>query len=507
MKLDISPIFISGFNCLENSFHSILEWKSITYERAFIESWPFTMNNADCFMLLGDRLNTMPAIETADKYVKYCGIGYKTYKNGCIADPFAIIKTDIAKESPVLLMIDIFYCPWANQYHKQHAQHFCAITGIDDNNIYCLDANLLTRDGSMCKNEFLNNYDAIFTLGFFDKNTGLPDLKSNLNKCIDGLGLFSENNNTFMNLRNFADSFEKANLENEAEGFSNIGDIPLFIGIIRIYGSRYQIKKFMEFLQNNYDDEILQYLIERFSNVLIQWASIKSLTSKAFILNDKNILFNISNRIRRATDIEENIARTIYDYIHDKPLCLSNDYKKVDVVKEFLFLDLSKYYNNKGFEGENASFSRTSEYFLAKDLPSSPVWSIENMKFKFPKINYTYNDNISCMGQVIECDHGRFSHIMLLYCAEYGSFIENIEICYKDGTKELVEYTASDWYGEPAFLETIVWSGMVASDLHSVTGKRNIFAKSLDINKDKKVVTSIILPNCVNIHIFSITLA
>lgn len=507
MKLDIDPIFVSGFNCLENSIHSILKWKSIAYERAFVDSWGFSLNHNKDFTLLGEQLNTITLAETAERYIKYCGMTYTVFKKGSVKDPLTLIKTEIAMKMPMLLGIDIFHCPWVReQYHKQHSLHFCVIIGVDDDYIYCIDPNMHVRDARMPKEEFLDHNKAVCTLAFHDGNSDFSDLKSNLKDCIEGLGLSSKDDNTFENLRCFAGSLEKAGLDKEAQDFDNIWHVPLYTGIVRIYGSRFQTKSYMELLQNYFDDEILPYIIDRFSEILVQWALIQTLTSKALVSKNETVLSHISNRIRRVTDLEENLAETINDFIHDKPLPMIENIKEDRPIQNFLFVDLAGLYNHKYFEKKKADLCGTDRFFSPEGLPAAPVWTADNMQFSFPEVMDAEFDNISCRGQIIQCRSGSFSYIMLIYCSECGSIVDHIAIGYQDGTKELVECAVSGWYGEPEFQETVIWSGKVTSNSNT-TEKCNLYAKAIKINQAKKVVTSIKLPDFANIHIFSITLA
>ena len=251
--------------------------------------------------------------ETAQRYRKYCGIDFRICDKDKTENPFDIINGEIAKNNPMMFSIDVFHCPWTEQYHNWHSDHYCTITGIDDKNIYCMDTNPVEQNGIISRQEFSKGYKSIITFEFGKTNEDFSDLKAVMRTVIKGLG-----GKTFDNLRFFADCFEKMNLAVEINGISNIWNIPIFSKILSICGSRCQFQKFIEYLMKYFDDDILRYLLCQFSDISIQWNSIKDLTCKAVIAKDERALPDISERIRAAAGKEEDTAERINDYLNNK---------------------------------------------------------------------------------------------------------------------------------------------------------------------------------------------
>lgn len=507
MKIAIEPIHTVGFNCLENCLISILNWKSVEYEKAFVDSWKFPFLHGSDSTLLGKRFKLTPLKNCLDKYTVYCGVRLNQLDSYSIGDPYYIIKNELSKNMPLILFTDLFYCPWCKEYHKYHNDHLCAITGMDEDNIYCMDTAPIERNAVIPKNEFTDRFHSLITMSFDGKMKSFSSVKSNLKKCVKNSNLSSKKKNIFSLMRECSENFKNINIEKETEGCLDIWNVPIFDAIIKTYGSRYQLKKFIEYLHKYYNDDILTYFYEQFSDITAQWAEIKSMLSKLIIGKQSNLIPRISSKIMEAADMEESTAEDMHNYVKGRNINISRHSVGPVIENNYEFVDLSIIFNNKGFEGKDACFSRSGQYFFAKGLPDAAVLTADGMEFKFSPTSESKYDNISCKGQTVKLPQGTFSKIMLLYCAEWGSFIENIIVNYTDNTYETVELAASDWYGEPEFQDTVAWTGDVTADTPGFTEKGSIYARTLNINANKKTADSIVLPDCANIHIFSITLA
>lgn len=501
IMLDIKPVFITGFNCMENSLSSILKWKLIDCEKSYIGSWKFKIIRGGNEKLLGNRIYTETLKETAEKYKKYCGVDYKIYDKESVKNPFDLIKCEISKGMPLLIITDIYYCPWSEFYHKGHNEHFLTVVEIDDECVFSIDSAPLEQNGVVKKEEFLKGLKSLITLKIDGANSEISDLKTVLREIINETG-----SDMFNDLRYFADCIEGIDLKAETEGFLDIWNIPLFSNILSIYGSRYKIKEYIKYLQRFFDEDILKYLHAQFKEILLDWALIKALLCKIIVAKDGSLLSNFFEKIRAVAQKEEDAASAIHDYLNKKFELKEKTTEKPLQSKNYTFADIRKYFNNKGFEGKNASLSRSGQYFLKKGLPKESIWNVDGAKYKFPDLENSEYDNISCKGQKIYCT-GVYSRMMILYCSEWGSYIENIVVNYKGGLHEKLDFAASDWYKEPEFQETIAWSGEATSKSQKTSDICNIYTRSLEFNKSRKEIESITLPNCENIHIFAITFA
>lgn len=127
------------------------------------------------------------------------------------------------------------------------------------------------------------------------------------------------------------------------------------------------------------------------------------------------------------------------------------------------------------------------------------------MKFQFPNLIEDSYDNISCMGQIIEISSNYCSQIMILSCAEWGNYFETIIINYTDGFSINIPFEVSDWaMKNQASHEVVAWDG-VCIKIGDYKGVAYIYAQG-HLLSHNGFISTIILPNCSNIHIFAISL-
>lgn len=309
MMLSVEPFAIKGCNCVENSMCSILKWKSVDYQKAFIGSWKFRMFDDEKIKLLGYSVYTETLQETVKRYRKYCGIGFKTYNK--TEDVFKIIGEEINKNVPVMSLIDIYCCPWTKQYHSWHGEHYCTIVGLDSKNVYCVDTNPINRNSVVSREEFYKGLKSIYTIKFLQVNNSFSDIKIIMSSVLKELG-----ETAFDKMRLFADCFEKMNLTEEINGITNIWNIPIYSKILVILGSRCQFSIFIKYLQNFFDYDILESLYQAFCEISNLWETVEKLTCKAIIADNDGILPDISEKIREIADMEEGMSKKISDFAY-----------------------------------------------------------------------------------------------------------------------------------------------------------------------------------------------
>lgn len=509
MIINIEPLSIAGLDCFENAIYSILNWKFNEYEMGFIGLWSFPYNYTEQSDILGDKLNSDTSEESLKNLSEYYGTDLIIHKKEAIEHPYDNIKKEISNNLPVVLFLDTYYCHWHMDYHSRHKSHFCTVVGIDKNGDFvCVDS--MTKNSKnliLCYDDFSNGCGDMITFKFSKRKTSDIDLKSILSGCIKNLGLFTADN-AFKNMRYFAKRLENSSdISNEFKGYKNLWETPLCKNIDIMCGRRVQMRKLMEYLEGVYCDDILPAMIEQFSAISYKWTVLRTVFYKTMITKGADELHNLADRLREISDLEEKTAKIIYNYTQDKAIGAGTNHGKSEIPGSYVYLNLNDFFNNKGFSSPNASFSKTGQYFLYDGLPSTKIWSVNGMKFIAPDVYGTEYDNISCANQVIKIPDGVYRSIMLLTCAEWGSFVDNVTVNYRDKTSEMLEIAVSDLYGEPDFQETVAWKGKFVdkASYEILTGK--LYAETYKINKDGRAIESVSLPNCNNIHIFSITLA
>lgn len=516
MCINIIPLNIDGLNCFENNIISILNWKINSYELSFVGSWGFLYNYAkiNSSDILGDKISSGNQ-NLIENIINYYGMNVIVHKNKGVQEDMNVIKKQLSEGLPVGIFIDTFYCPWEPDYKSKHDKHFCTIVGInEDGDFICIDSMPIILEAVLSLKDFTDGYGGCVTFDFSKTLVKNFSLKEILNSCISELGLYSDKNNAFRDMRIFADSIENSlNIHSEIDGYTEVWNVPLFANISAIYGRRFQTAKLLKYLHDTFHDDYLLLLLEQFKSIVKKWIIIRGLFYKiSMVAGGAKKLISIANKIREVADLEETTADMIYNFLRDERILISkyrfnNTNDKLDISNfDVIFLDITKYFNNKGFGTPEGNFSRTGEYFLTEGLPANKMLDIQGMKFIFPDVIENMYDNISCKGQVIQLSNLHCIGLMLLGCGEWGSFEENLIINYKNGTSEVLEIAFSDWSGDPLFEESIAWQGKYVAKTNSIIKRMGrIFAKVYSINNTDSI-NSICLPNCENMHIFSISL-
>ncbi len=123
----------------------------------FCESWGFKYNReTDDSFVISKNLSVNRGKEF-EYLKKYYGLDIKDYESDTDVIPF--IVNEIKNDSPVILMIDSFWCPWKfRNYHKQHSLHYIIVNGFDEEKgvFYCLDNQYAVNGGEITKEDLEN---------------------------------------------------------------------------------------------------------------------------------------------------------------------------------------------------------------------------------------------------------------------------------------------------------------------------------------------------------------
>ncbi len=202
---------------------------------------------------------------------------------------------------------------------------------------------------------------------------------------------------------------------------------------------------------------------------------------------------------------------------------LNSDEKLISLVKKLFinkekknyinyYVDLTEGYNNQAFE-ENlrddsvADITGEGTHYIFQDLVVNEEWKKGDFCFKYSYFP-SQPDNISCDGQIICVPEINAQYINILGCSEFGSYREDIEIEYSDGTVQRITTDFTDFYQAAIYGETIYWIGAAADRKNGKTNYHNfnarLFAKRYRIEPGR--VLKIHLPKRKNVHIFALTL-
>ncbi|WP_054741543.1 hypothetical protein [Cellulosilyticum ruminicola] len=231
-----------------------------------------------------------------------------------------------------------------------------------------------------------------------------------------------------------------------------------------------------------------------------------AITSKLYVDRLKKKILSEDKKEKLKKEIIE-IDQELIDLMNllnvgTKEKCQSDEY----------YIDIQKYNNNIAFASELsdtsvADITGEGTHFIFEDVKINEVWRKGHFAFYY-QYQEGANDNIACCGQRILIDDIKASKLLILGCAEYGSYEVDLKVHYKDGEYYIVKAKVSDFYQAPIYKEKLFWSGKAAHRMNNITRlhafNSRLFAYRYDI--PSKEVNYIELPECKNVHIFAITL-
>jgi hypothetical protein len=386
-----------------------------------------------------------------------------------------------------------------------------------DENLFFIDPLLTKKCEQIRADEFVEGYRKN-CITFVKEN--LRRLHLSWRKIIQEAVRNLESNAVFECMRIFAGELERnLDLSIEIEDSQFIWGAPLMKKIQEVKGGRLKFILALQYLLNNFGAVKLEEVCEKLKYVASRWDLVYSLLVRSYLYQDKGIIAKAAARIREIADLEEDIARLLLDISLNRSTVKIKEDKAPESppvkVTRVVFMELKDYMNNRAFGDTGnargmANFDGLGSYYLWKSPAVENILEAEDMKFHFPRPEDGAFDNISCQGQDIKVTEGEYFNIMLLGCAEMGSFIDQLIIHYSDGQSEIVEFgftnhsANSPIYGEAIACQVKgVGLDRDGNDVYFENPAR-IFAKSYTLKKKGRAV-SVKLPDIPNIHFFAIS--
>jgi hypothetical protein len=232
------------------------------------------------------------------------------------------------------------------------------------------------------------------------------------------------------------------------------------------------------------------------------WNTVRGLLTKGMVASNESIVKSkVPFRVREAAHCESEVAKLMAGIVN--PYCRNfinqaitketfNEYEKDIESNEYTCLNLACYFNNKGFgsmesEKSEADLNGLGLYILEEDGPDDGFLEVDDMKFRFSKAIDGTNDNISCMGQIIDVEPVYCSSIMILGTADFGSFKETVTITYSDGNTYNISAGFTEYIFNPVYGEVVAWEGRACErnngKLQILNCSVKIFAKTYRLNR------------------------
>lgn len=528
--MNITVKYYEQYDCLENLVVAVARWWGHRYELGFAESWGFQYNrkNLLCDNNFGKNIYD-GKVWKLEYLEKYHGIKVNNIEQGDYHEILDVIRAEVKKDRPVIIYMNTFWCPWYKEdYQKVNSPHYCMVTDIDnEDNIHIKDAQMAENGALLPIDDFSKGFGNCITLSLKECESINDDWKKIIYNAVDRVSTPTGEICMFEQMRNFAEDLkDKLDFSREIKGKEDDPfQAALFEMIRSISRGRMQFSEVLNYMGELVQKPELMAFSNRMKAAGQRWNSVFGMLCKAYYLQGaarERILDRIIGKIYEAASDEEDIALSLIEFCKNGNIAnnwntpMENNLSDKAVFMDCSYVDITKHMNNQGFSGSlstdcKAEISNGGRYFLTEGLPIEREWKIENMKFLFPEADKEMNDNISCFGQVIELEPGKYTDIMVLGCAEFGNHSESIEILYCDGHSEEVPLQFTSWLSSNIYFnETIAWTGKGAvrstDRVVIYPFPVNLFAKSYTLKSQSDII-GIRLPECPNIHVFAITLA
>jgi len=522
---------ISGddaYDCLDAIVVAVANWYGCDYQLMFSNSWEFEYSKCSSpESTIGQ--NIIP-VEKNDRFSllgKYHGLYLDFFFETTTEQTVKAIMEELALGKPISLFMDTFWCPWyKGGYQEFHAGHTCLVVGSDESKevFYCIDGQMTIDPVELPIEMLRKGCNGYLKFTFIKDHVYKVNWKDLIDDSIKNTGFETNKDNFFDEMVYLAQQLkENFDITKEIKGFEKRPfQALIFKKLLQVGRGRKQYAQFLKYIgEINSINELItiSYDLDKVGKI---WSAIFGMIVKGvYIGNPSYIIDRVSAKVINAANIEKSIARNLRKIISAKSDFHDISSQKMDIMgasfSKFYYICLDEYFNNQGFSEImtldcKAEFSNVGRYFLNKNLPIENEWSVDNMKFRFPEVSEAKFDNISCSGDSITIETEDFySAIMFLGSAEFGNHSEEILLEYNDGTSEEVTIEFTSWLGsKPTFGECVAWSGKAA--VRGDTGvvvypfPVHIYANAYIIN-NRKLIRKLILPQCPNIHVFSITLA
>ncbi|MCK4258581.1 MAG: hypothetical protein KAX49_06360 [Halanaerobiales bacterium] len=311
MKINIKPFHNNKYTYDENSIACLTSWLNRNYFMIFKDLWNFNFINKNKLTNnIGKRI----------VFYEKCNLFYLDYYHGikltkhdtvkCL-DVVGYITNELNNGHPVLLLIDVFWLPWCDDYQKQHQLHYCLALGHKHNNIICLENHFDLKDREVILpiSNLIKSLDSFYTYEISKRELILSNWRELTDEILYNLAI----TDSFNDMRNFAKVFEREmDLEIEFSGYEdtrNLWKIPLIHRILQISNGRYKFSNVVEYIAKNTNCIDLLLIADEFFLVAEKWYIISKLIFKGYIKSDIKLLQSkIADRIRDLADCEESLA-------------------------------------------------------------------------------------------------------------------------------------------------------------------------------------------------------
>lgn len=519
-------------SCVDDALATVSNFYGIEYRFSYAKAWDFkyTSYDIDKNMLFEKRLDTKNALERYH-FLSECHrtkMNYHYKEN--VEELLDIVRNELAHNRPCSLRMDSYNIPWDGAYQKLHTNHVCMPVEIGKKDILVIDPYNHMTDLSFPISGLKEASGFCITYDVNQEYNEMFDCKDILIKVMEELLGITGGNNDFDNMRLFSRELkEHFYIERELEktGGRFFWSEFYFRLVEFAFGRSFARQAILYSAKRLQSDEVkeigdsIRRMVSKFNYAIAMLQRVltgKTADEGALINCQKRVLEEVGNLFSLEADFEENVANQLLKFLRgnvntDKEKMTAKLYSSPLNVKQIgdaCNVDLSPYYNNQAMgentEAENADFTGVGEYFLKDDFPINRLIEYGGVKFQIKPEGGNSYDNISCMGQKIKIDKQNVIQMDFMLAAEWGSYCEEIQVCYNDGREKVISFGVTDFALKPKYGETVVYQGRTskreANQVKPWQKSAKLFA--ISVKEIHGNIDCIVLPMCERIHIFAL---
>ncbi|MCX7748510.1 MAG: polysaccharide deacetylase family protein [Clostridia bacterium] len=317
--LEVKPLHTKRlWDCIEDTVASVSTWLNRDFSLMFAEAWGFKYEprTDTTEELLGKRISTMKR-GVLENLEKYHGLKSRIYDNNDTGKSLNAIQEEINNGRPVAIMINMFWLPWSTYYQTVNEMHVCIVVGCDmDHGILnCVDPTVGKYGEELPLKNFREGCVGYSTFEIISDEADSVDWRSMILNAVSHV----KENDTFKNIRDFADELEGPTVDfvTEVTGYDEFESSPLLKSIRNVSRCRLTFAGVLKKVGRMSRVEELEAVSSEMEKVGEAWENVLMLLLKACILIEDAghtlIVARITNKIRKIADHEEQIAERLLE--------------------------------------------------------------------------------------------------------------------------------------------------------------------------------------------------
>lgn len=512
---NVTPSF-----CLDDCLATYAGYVGTNYEFAYLDAMRIAFRKEESRQKgIGRSIDYN--IKTEENLNQYVGIRREKL-NQNYEEALHTIQNETKEGTVFQIGICGYSCPWDWRYGEiNEGVHSMFAVSWDENEqkIHCVDPYYEKQSVDLDYEDFKKGFQTITRITYNESEEFNLEcvLKEKLNELIK--------NGHVQSLNEMADSLEKEfSLKLEIRDY----DENEFLDMEEIQHRIYLNDAMQEIAHNRVRFAVLLNKMEKHNsayadltkdalNLAEKWNSVRMmLIKKVFARKTSNLSEYLAKKVKAVAEEEEIFIQKTIQMLSGKTVDFEKNHieKNMVVGNKVEFIPLENYFNNEGigcYGSDTADLNNSGEYFISDQFKSANEIKCKEMPFYLLDKQEGKADNIACSKQRIPVKTGKYTTLAILGCSEWGNYKDDFTICYSDGATENVSVKFPDWvpeleFGEP---ENIAFKAEKAEVL--INGKLigteecNMYMECASVNGDKEI-DSIILPECINMHVFAMTM-